>query len=328
MKNPEGSRKARGLGAAAACLLLCAACLLAPPPAARGEEGEPSSILSRGGLLFLVNREHRVTKKYAPDDLAAPKVAVRKESLRDGILLRGEAALALEKMFGAALREGHVLYAVSGYRSFGIQEILFNEKVKAVGSREKAQRTVAPPGTSEHQLGLAMDLQSPSQTNLNRHFGETAEGAWVAENAHRFGFIVRYRREWEGITGIAYEPWHIRYVGVAHAAAMRRLDIPLETYVRLAGQLPEYVLTEGVDLLLADLAGRLLAGETDAVPEPLLLAEPPGRAEALREATLPLLSEGESYEEALWACYPTPQPTSAPRVDKDEEQHLLPLRGG
>lgn len=80
-----------------------------------------------------------------------------------------------------------------------------------------------------------MDIEGESTLGigLEEEFGDSPEGIWVAENAHRFGFIVRYKRGWEDITGYAYEPWHIRYVGVEHATAIAELNIPFEEYLEL-----------------------------------------------------------------------------------------------
>lgn len=282
------------------------------------------SMLGEDGILYLVNRGRRISKAYVPEDLVTPKVATRKKSLQDNILMRAEAASALEAMFASAKKEENLtLYAASGYRSFGIQQILFNQKVTETGSREKAQKTVAPPGTSEHQLGLAMDLQAPSQLNLNRSFGDTPEGRWVAQNAQRFGFIVRYKREWSQVTGYLYEPWHVRFVGIAHAKALFALDIPLEAYVPQLEKLPEYVLRGATDLLLIGLVGPMLADQTAAVPALLLDAPVQTQAQALYSATLPYLQAGVSYESALWAIYPTPRPTAGPRVETDEETSVF-----
>lgn len=274
--------------------------------------------LSDGGILRLVNREKKITKDYVPVDLVVPRVGTRKRGMEKGIMLREEAARALEAMFAAAKREaGHTLFAVSGYRSYGIQQILFNGKVEAVGSRAAAERTVSPPGASEHQLGLAMDVQSPSQLNLNRSFGETEEGKWTAANAHRFGFILRYKAEWREITGYAYEPWHFRYVGLAHARAIHALDIPYEHYVAAVESLPEYVLRGATDYLLVALA------KDAAQAAQLASAAQDEQASALRAATLPHLPEGASYESVLWEIYPTPKPTAGPRVDPDEDSALF-----
>lgn len=188
--------------------------------------GEYARQGSLGGLLYLVNREHPLAEDYVPEDLVVPLCA-------DGaghILLKREAAGALDELFAAAAAAGHRLVTVSGYRSYQKQKGIFARKVAAVG-RQRAQLSVAPPGTSEHQLGLAIDVGRRSNPRLNERFGQTPEGSWVAANAHRFGFIVRYRAEWTAVTGYSYEPWHLRYVGLEHAQRLKALDLPLESYV-------------------------------------------------------------------------------------------------
>lgn len=183
--------------------------------------------MSLGGNLFLVNRDFPVTSDYVPEDLVVPDV----EMTTNGMKMRKEAAQALEDMFRTAKEEkGYRLVAVSGYRSYGQQTSIFNRKVDAVG-KKAAMLLVAPPGTSEHQLGLAMDLGCKKNTSLTESFGKTEEGKWVEENCHRFGFIIRYKEEWTEITGYSFEPWHVRYVGAEHAKIIHDLDIPLEYYV-------------------------------------------------------------------------------------------------
>lgn len=214
------------------------------------------------GILRLVNRQQKITKKYVPDDLVRPNVPVNKKNQEDQVYMRKEAAEALEKMFTAAKEEkGFVLLAVSGYRSYGEQQLIFNNKVNAVGSKEAAQKKVAPAGASEHQLGLAQDVLCDNYRLLNSGFLDTEEGRWLYENCHRFGFIVRYKKEWSSVTGYSAEPWHFRYVGVAHATAVMLLDIPYETYAEKAIQLPEYVLTHGNACLLYHLIFDALYGD-------------------------------------------------------------------
>ena len=182
---------------------------------------------SLGGNLFLVNRDYTISADYVPNDLVKPNVLGGSEST----MLRAEAAAALEEMFNAAKEEeGYLLVAVSGYRSYGKQASIHRRKIQTVGKKE-ALRVSAPAGCSEHQVGLAMDVGRKKNTNLNKSFGDSPEGQWVAENAHRFGFIIRYKAEWEEVTGYMYEPWHIRYVGKDHAARIYELDIPFEYYV-------------------------------------------------------------------------------------------------
>lgn len=187
-----------------------------------------TSDLSLGGNLMLVNRQYVLDASYEPDDLVKPKV----KNDSSAILMRAEAARALEEMFAAAKEEeGFRLIASSGYRSYRTQELIFERKVKNTGSRQKAMLLVATPGASEHQLGLAMDVKCPSVSNLHPNFAKTKEGQWLHENAHRFGFIIRYKEEWTEITGYSYEPWHVRYVGKEHAQAIYQLNIPLEEYI-------------------------------------------------------------------------------------------------
>ena len=214
------------------------------------------------GLLRLVNRQEKITKKYEPDDLVKPDVPVNKKNQEDQVYMRREAAEALETMFAAAKEEkGYVLLAVSGYRSFGEQQLIFNNKVEAVGSKEAAQKKVAPAGTSEHQLGLAQDVLCDNYRLLNSGFLDTAEGKWLYENCHRFGFIVRYKKEWSGITGYSAEPWHFRYVGVSHATAISVLNVPYETYAEKAKLLPEYILTHGNACLLYHVIDNAVNGD-------------------------------------------------------------------
>ncbi|MBQ8082342.1 MAG: M15 family metallopeptidase [Clostridia bacterium] len=183
--------------------------------------------LSLGGNLFLVNRDYRISADYVPNDLVMPQV----KRTSDSVLLRPEAADALERLFQAAKEEaGYSLVAVSGFRSYQTQSLIFNRRLKSVG-RQKTMLFVALPGASEHQLGLAMDVARQKNTSLNASFGSSPEGIWLAENCYRFGFILRYQEQWTEITGYAYEPWHIRYVGEEHALRIQELDIPLEEYI-------------------------------------------------------------------------------------------------
>lgn len=183
--------------------------------------------MNLGGNLFLVNREYTVPSDYVPKDLVKPDVPMTNNEVK----MRAEAAAALEDMFSAAKDEaGYTLVAVSGYRSYGQQSAIYERKIRNAG-KKAAALLVAPPGASEHQLGLAMDLGCKKNTSLTESFVNTPEGQWVAENCWRFGFIIRYKEEWTEITGYAYEPWHVRYVGPEHAERIYQMDIPFEYYV-------------------------------------------------------------------------------------------------
>ena len=281
----------RGKRLAAAVLLLLTLCACAQ-----------AASFDDDGLLRLVNREEKITKRYVPEGLVLPDVPTNKKDQAKSIYLRPEAAKALEEMFRAAREEkGYELLAVSGYRAFGLQQIMFNNKVEVVGSRERAWRTVAPAGASEHQLGLAMDILCSNYRNLNAGFGKTEEGQWLYANCHRFGFIVRYRVEWEDVTGYAAEPWHFRYLGPAHAAAVSWLDMPYEEYAHQAMELPEYVLTEGSAYLLYGLMENALRGDGCLFEEMCGAAceTEAQRQAALSEMTARFLPEGVALSEAL-----------------------------
>ncbi len=178
------------------------------------------------GQLFLVNRQQEMSEAYVPETVEAKVQGTTRR-------MRPDAAAALEEMFAAAKKEAKITFlTVSGYRSFPKQQTVYGNKVKSTGSEKKAQEYVAPPGCSEHQLGLAMDVGAKgAPSGLNGSFGKTKAGKWLKENAHRFGFIIRYPQEWEEITGYKYEPWHVRFVGVDYATAMYEQQIPMETYV-------------------------------------------------------------------------------------------------
>ncbi len=179
------------------------------------------------GLLFLVNRQFMISDAFEPADLREAQVPGQVRQMRD------EAATALEEMYAACLEEtGKQLISVSGYRSYAKQNALYKAKLQRVGGKvEKAQEYVAPPGASEHHLGLAMDVGQQSKPNLSEKFAETEGGIWTRENCWRFGFILRYGEEWEAITGYKYEPWHFRYVGKELAKEIHDANVPFETWM-------------------------------------------------------------------------------------------------
>ena len=179
------------------------------------------------GLLFLVNRQYRISDAFTPDDLTEAQVPGQVREMR------AEAAAALEEMYAVCLEEtGCQLISVSGYRSYSKQEKLYRAKLQRVnGKKELAEEYVAPPGASEHHLGLAMDIGQQSKPTLNEKFAETEGGIWARENCWRFGFILRYGEEWEDITGYKYEPWHFRYVGKDLAKEIHDAGVPFETWL-------------------------------------------------------------------------------------------------
>ncbi len=138
-----------------------------------------------------------------------------------------EASGPLWEMIAAAKSEGIKLWMTSGYRSYYDQQYIYNGYVKRDG-QEEADTYSARPGHSEHQTGLAYDLN-----DLTWDFGETPEGIWVAENCHKYGFILRYPAGKEDITGYKYEPWHIRYVGVEKATEIYESGLCLEEFLNI-----------------------------------------------------------------------------------------------
>ncbi len=185
-------------------------------------------------VLALVNKMFALPESYNPTDLVKPNVSFSfGDQTIEKSLMRQEAAVALEKMFAEAKVSGIELYAVSGYRSYERQRIIFDAEVKKSGEEQAAQ-VVAVPGNSEHQSGLAMDISAKSANlSLTESFGETNEGKWLAANAHKYGFILRYPKGKETITGYQYEPWHFRYVGVDAAQTIFEKNITLEEYFEI-----------------------------------------------------------------------------------------------
>ena len=181
------------------------------------------------GLLFLVNRQYTVSSAYIPDDLEMSDVPGQVRRMRP------EAAAALREMFQACKEETKCqLLSISGFRSYDKQAGIYARKLRSVKrNEEKAQEYVAPPGASEHQTGMAMDIGQKHKIHLEVSFKDTEGGKWCKENCWRFGFILRYGEgeEWEKITGYKFEPWHFRYVGKEFAKEIHEANVPLETWL-------------------------------------------------------------------------------------------------
>ena len=178
--------------------------------------------------LTLVNSSYRIPDTYEPDLVA---VCGSEERLDRKI------ALEYEKMYAAALNEGVYLTPCSGYRSYELQERNYNNKIKffenqgysTEDAKVKAATIIMPPGSSEHNLGYAMDIVC-----VEEWFENTDEFRWLTENAADYGFIMRYPKDKQHITKVIYEPWHWRYVGVKAAKAMKASGECLEEYLGVA----------------------------------------------------------------------------------------------
>lgn len=202
----------------------------------------PEKVKADKADILLVNKTYSLSKDYVPEPLVYPDVQYVDEKEQ----LQAEAAQNLEQLFEDALNDGIELYATSGYRSYEYQKNLYDYYVSTYGE-DYANRVSAKPGESEHQTGLAMDVTSRSvDFDLSESFGDTAEGKWVASNAHHYGYIIRYPEGKESITGYKYEPWHLRYVGQEHAYQIATQSLTLE----------EYLLNDEADQRFSDVNNR------------------------------------------------------------------------
>ena len=184
------------------------------------------------GLFLLVNKdpENHLDPSYKAEDLEPIKyyAADRNKYTR---FMRAEAAEAFHRLVESAAEEGIDIVMTTAYRSYEFQQILWDNYVAQKGE-EEANKTSARPGESEHQTGLAVDLSTSEIDYRNSSdFADTAAGRWVAENAHKFGFILRFPEDKTDITGYSYEPWHIRYVGLTAAADIYEENLTLEEYL-------------------------------------------------------------------------------------------------
>ncbi|MGL5382258.1 MAG: M15 family metallopeptidase [Culicoidibacterales bacterium] len=182
---------------------------------------------------FVINKQRTLASDYVPSDLVIPNVAKRESISNDEQYVRQVAATALETMTQAAAQEGIELILGSGYRSYTLQESLF-ASYEAISGTELANEYSARAGQSEHQTGLAVDLVGGDYTcYLETCFEETPAGQWLAAHAHEYGFILRFMKDRETITGYQYEPWHFRYVGVELATEITEQQVTLEEYFQL-----------------------------------------------------------------------------------------------
>lgn len=181
-------------------------------------------------VTVLINKELGLPEDYVPENLVVPEVRFSFSGYQEKKLMREDAAAALEELFLAAEEEGLSLFAVSGYRSYARQKGIYERNVAKNGA-ERTNQFSAKPGYSEHQSGLTMDVSTNSiNYRLDEAFGGTPEGKFLAEHAHEYGFIIRYPEGKSDITGFAYEPWHIRYVGKELAKELFEDGITMEEY--------------------------------------------------------------------------------------------------
>jgi D-alanyl-D-alanine carboxypeptidase len=177
--------------------------------------------------IWVVANKHNALqpKTYTPNDLIFPDVPLRLINGDAEMKMRKVAGDALKEMFAGAKQEGLSLQISSGYRSYNYQVSLYNHYVDVQG-KAVADSQSARPGFSEHQTGLAVDVEPTSRKcEVEECFGATPEGEWVAVNAYKYGFVVRYPKDMQHVTGYIYEPWHVRYVGKDLAAEMHKENV-------------------------------------------------------------------------------------------------------
>jgi len=195
------------------------------PTATSGGGSDTSPLVRCGDIQAPLDKQHRLAPDCEPVDLVTLPGAISSGGQQ---LMRTEAAAALQEMFAAAAKDGFRLFAASSYRSYQQQEITFQQNV-ASGGREYAERTSAHAGHSEHQLGTTTDVASATASFEARE--GTPEATWLADNSWKYGFIVSYPAGKESVTGYAYEPWHIRWVGKEVATKVHTSGLTLHEYL-------------------------------------------------------------------------------------------------
>ena len=205
---------------------------VAPPESSDPPEPEQPAINREDWNLVLINPAHAIEKEL---EMTFDEV--------QGYKFDSRIAGKVRELIAAAKEDGYSLAIVSGYRTMDRSRVLYANKIaeyQAMGydeatARVEAAKWVAPPGTSEHHSGLAMDIVSgdyyTKYSDLVEEFENEPEAVWLRENCARFGFILRFPKDKVEVTGINYEPWHFRYVGEEHAAAIMEQGLCLEEYL-------------------------------------------------------------------------------------------------
>ena len=205
----------------------------AAPANALGLTADEARAILADPLMVLVNHTSKMPDDYTFDTKECGSATAVNKTLQT---VACDAFLEMQK---AAAADGVTVWMQSGYRSVKYQTSLYERKTKYyldkgydnATAREKAAAVVNPPGYSEHNCGLAADLNSPEHTGLDEGFEKTAAFRWLCEHAGDYGFILRYPKDAEDKTEIIYEPWHWRYVGVENAAKINASGLCFEEYI-------------------------------------------------------------------------------------------------
>ena len=205
----------------------------AAPANALGLTADEARAMLADPLMVLVNHTSKMPDDYTFDTKECGSATAVNKTLQT---VACDAFLSMQK---AAAADGVIVWMQSGYRSVKYQTSLYERKTKYyldkgydnATAKEKAAAVVNPPGYSEHNCGLAADLNSPEHTGLDEGFEKTAAFRWLCEHAGDYGFILRYPKDAEDKTEIIYEPWHWRYVGVENAAKINASGLCFEEYI-------------------------------------------------------------------------------------------------
>lgn len=205
----------------------------AAPANALGLTADEARAMLADPLMVLVNHTSKMPDDYTFDTKECGSATAVNKTLQT---VACDAFLEMQK---AAAADGVTVWMQSGYRSVKYQTSLYERKTKYyldkgydnATAREKAAAVVNPPGYSEHNCGLAADLNSPEHTGLDEGFEKTAAFRWLCEHAGDYGFILRYPKDAEDKTEIIYEPWHWRYVGVENATKINASGLCFEEYI-------------------------------------------------------------------------------------------------
>lgn len=205
----------------------------AAPANALGLTADEARAMLADPLMVLVNHTSKIPDDYTFDTKECGSATAVNKTLQT---VACDAFLEMQK---AAAADGVTVWMQSGYRSVKYQTSLYERKTKYyldkgydnATAKEKAAAVVNPPGYSEHNCGLAADLNSPEHTGLDEGFEKTAAFRWLCEHAGDYGFILRYPKDAEDKTEIIYEPWHWRYVGVENAAKINASGLCFEDYI-------------------------------------------------------------------------------------------------
>lgn len=229
--------------------------------------------------MLLVNKNNKLSPDFIPSDLVEDKDGLISSVTSSLPLVDRNTLIAFNKLKEEALKNNFQIFINSGYRSYNDQKQLIIEFLKKMSFEETFDRA-AEPGSSEHQSGLAIDFVSlKSIDDTGRHYvrgidmWEDKASIWVHENAHKFGFILRYPKDKVNITNQPSEPWHLRYVGVKHATIIKEMNYCLEEYL----EEQEKIVDSSTYIPLIGVVGRVVKDSGD----------------------YPVISTGEYYRKAI-----------------------------